>query len=412
MSRNVTKSLVIASFGTLIEYYDYALFSLFLPFLAPVFFPAKSAYDALIMGFYAILIASVARPLGGLFFGYIGDRYGRKISLVISLYGIALATLFIGILPSYAQIGVSAAIVLTIVRSVQLFCYGGEYSGAGIYVVELAKSKNTAFIGALLSAMALVGSVVAAIVGIILTSVNKTDPNWRLGFILGGVVGLIAIYFRRGMTESVSKHELIKSPSLLSILKSQPRALFAGFCIGGFITVPFTTVLTFINPVLKTKDLMNAMQFMQFQFVLSTIAVITLVTAGFFADKLSPIKVMRTASILLIILAWPLGMLLDSSNLYFILGTEIVLVVINEILLGPSNAYLKQIFPINCRYRGVAFSFCLGMAVLGGLTPIVENSLYQITGYLQSVAIWLVFISGLTCIAFSLAKPLPQLEIS
>lgn len=411
MSKNVSKSLVIASFGTLIEYYDYALFSLFLPFLAPVFFPAKSAYDALIMGFYAILIASIARPLGGLFFGYIGDKYGRKTSLVISLYGIALATLFIGILPSYAQIGVSAAILLVLIRSIQLFCYGGEYSGAGIYVVELAKSRNVALIGAILSAMALVGSVLAAVVGMILTHINKIDPNWRLGFILGGVVGLIAIYFRREMTESVSKHELVKSPSLLSIFKNQPRALFAGLCIGGFITVPFTTVLTFINPVLKTKGLMSSMQFMQLQFALSTIAVITLVSAGFFADKLSPIKIMRAASILLVLVAWPLGMLLDSSNLYFVLGAEIALVVINEILLGPSNAYLKQIFPVDCRYRGVAFSFCLGMAIFGGLTPVVENYLYQTTGYLQSVALWLIFVSGLTCLAFSLVKPLQQSKI-
>jgi MHS family proline/betaine transporter-like MFS transporter len=153
------------------------------------------------------------------------------------------------------------------------------------------------------------------------------------------------------------------------------------------------------------------MQFMQLQFALSTIAVITLVSAGFFADKLSPIKIMRTASVLLVLLAWPLGMLLDSSNLYFVLGAEIALVVINEILLGPSNAYLKQIFPVDCRYRGVAFSFCLGMAIFGGLTPVVENYLYQTTGYLQSVALWLIFVSGLTCLAFSLVKPLQQSKI-
>jgi MHS family proline/betaine transporter-like MFS transporter len=398
------KSLLIASLGTLIEYYDYALFSLFLPFLTPVFFPAHSQYDALVMGFYAILIASIARPLGGLVFGYIGDKFGRKVALVISLYGIAIATLMIGILPSYHVIGIWAMILLTLIRAIQMLCYGGEYSGAGIYVVELAKNNRPALIGALLTAMALVGSVVASLVGIAITSIDKVNPNWRIGFVIGGLMGLIAIYFRRSMTESIGEHERIQTPSFKQICVLYPKEIFAGICIGGFSTLPFTTVLTFINPWLKTNGYLDSLQFMQFQFLLSTIAVVTLVLAGFFADRYSPARVMKKGVLALLILTIPLAIMLESMNLYWIISAEIILVILNEILLGPSNAYLKQIFPVNCRYRGVAVSFCLGMSLVGGLTPVIENYLYKATGHLYSIAIWIIIISFLTLLSLNSVK--------
>ncbi len=393
---NMKKSIFIAALGTLIEYYDYAIFSMFLPFLAPTFFPANSAYDALIMGFYAVLIASIARPLGGIVFGAIGDRFGRRRALLISLYGIAAATLLIGFLPGFKSIGMTAMVILTLVRAVQMLCYGGEYSGAGIYVVELAKARYMSLVGAVLTAMALLGSVVASLVGMFLTWHNPASPNWRLAFILGGVVGLIAIYFRQGMTESVNHEDLAKRESLGKIIVTYPKQLFAGVCIGGFSTLPFTTVLSFINPVLKTKGYFSGFAFMSLQFALSSIAVIILISSGLIADRVTPAKVMRYASIALLILSIPLGFMLQSYSLWLIICAEVILVVLNELLLGPSNAYLKQLFPANCRYRGVAFSFCLGMSLVGGLTPLVENCLYKNSGYMASISVWLILISGLT----------------
>lgn len=400
---SLKKSLLVASLGTLIEYYDYSIFTMFLPFLAPTFFAAHSEYDALIMGFYAILIASIARPLGGMVFGVIGDKFGRKVALLCSLYGIAIATLLIGVLPGYATIGVWAMVILIAIRALQMLCYGGEYSGAGIYVVELANGKNVSLIGAILTAMALVGSVVASLVGMGLTALSSGHPNWRIAFIIGGVFGLSAIYFRRGMTESLNHSELDNHASLGSIFKNYPKQIFAGVCIGGFSTVPFSTVLAFINPVLKTKGYLSGFGFMSLQFALSTIAVIILLTSGLLADKLTPLKVMRRATIWLIILSVPLGLMLQSMTIWLIIAAEITLVVINEFLLGPSNAYLKQLFPANCRYRGVAFSFCLGMSLFGGITPVVENWLYQTSGFMASISLWLILVSSLTYLALILA---------
>ncbi len=232
--------------------------------------------------------------------------------------------------------------------------------------------------------------------------------NWRIGFVIGGLMGLIAIYFRRSMTESIGEHDRIQTPSFKQICVLYPKEIFAGICIGGFSTLPFTTVLTFINPWLKTNGYLDSLQFMQFQFLLSTIAVVTLVLAGFFADRYSPARVMKKGVLALLILTIPLAIMLESMNLYWIISAEIILVILNEILLGPSNAYLKQIFPVNCRYRGVAVSFCLGMSLVGGLTPVVENYLYKATGHLYSIAFWIIIISFLTLLSLNSVKRTDQ----
>ena len=129
------KSFIGAAIGTLIEYYDYILFITFIPILSPVFFTADSAYQSLVKGYVVLLIATIARPLGGLFFGYFGDTLGRRKALLGSMYGIAIATFVMGIVPGYATLGIWACVIIIIAKSVQLFCFGGEYNGAGIYVV-------------------------------------------------------------------------------------------------------------------------------------------------------------------------------------------------------------------------------------------------------------------------------------
>lgn len=394
------QSVFVAALGTMLEYYDYAIFSIFLPIIAPVFFPARSRYDALVMGFYAVLISSIARPLGGIIFGMIGDKWGRKTALLISLYGIALATLCIGFLPGYLILGTSAMIILTLIRSIQMICYGGEYSGAGIYVVELANGYKEGIAGSVVSAMALVGSVMASVVGIIITMINKDNPAWRWAFILAGIIGIIAVLFRRHMIESVRSDQLVDNTPFRQLFLFYPYQLLASACIGGFITLPFTTVLSFINPMLVTQGYFNNFQFMLLQFSLSLIAVIVLLASGIAADKYTPQKIMRFAATGLILLGLPLSFMLDSQNIILILIAEISLIIINEMLLGPSNAYLKSIFPTEVRYRGIAFSFCLGMALVGGFTPIIEHFLFVHTGTLTALSVWLIFISSLTLFSF------------
>jgi MFS transporter, MHS family, proline/betaine transporter len=387
------KSFFGAAIGTMIEYYDYALFSMFLPILAPIFFPAESAYQSLVKGYFILLLSMIARPFGAALFGFLGDTLGRRKALLLSLYGIAFATLLIGITPSYADWGIYSTIIVILAKSLQIFCFGGEYNGAGIYVVEHAQHKNEALIGGLLAAMTLVGSLIASVIGVILTMSNMPAWSWRFAFILGGIFGVLGIFYRKNLAESPHFTAADKQQKKLShLVKLYPKELLAGIFIGGFATAPYTTAITFVAPVLMTKAIITSHQFMLIQTILITLAILTAIGAGWIADKKSPAKIMHYACVLLIFLPYPLLSLIDHSNLYSMVCALAGLIVIDEIFLGPSNAYLKNLFPMQYRYRGSSISFCLGMSLVGGLTPVIENYLYQLTNHFASAAIWLAFI--------------------
>lgn len=393
------KYFIAAATGTMVEYYDYAIFSLYLPIIAPLFFPAETAYGSLIKGYWILLLTALARPLGGLFFGYIGDRYGRRKALLTSMYGIALATTAIGVIPSYLSIGIAATLFVIVAKTIQLFCYGGEYNGAGIYVVEHARGVREGLAGSLLAAMNLMGSLLAAIIGLCTALPFLPTWTWRVAFILGGIVGLIGILYRKQMVESPDFKPLDPvRHSTGKLLKHFPLQLFTGFCIGALATVPYTTVLVFITPVLVTDGYFSNFQFMLIETITAIAAVTTLVLVGYLADWLSPARVMRFACWMLFILALPLLWLIDNGNTTGKVFAMIIFVILNELFLGPSNAYLKNLFPAAFRYRGTSLSFCLGMAILGGITPLVDSYLYQFSHHFNGLAIWLMFTVALNLI--------------
>ncbi len=387
------KAFLGAAFGTMVEYYDYALFSLFLPIIAPLFFPADSAYHSLVKSYFLILLAMIARPFGGALFGYLGDVFGRPKALLTSMYGIALSSFVLGILPTYSTIGVWAIVIILLAKTIQAACFGGEYNGAGIYVVEHATTQREGWAGGLLSAIMLCGGLAASFIGILLTYPFMPNWSWRIAFILGGFLGIVGILYRKNLTPS--PHFIpanLKQHSFITLVKKFPEELLAGIFIGGIATALYTTVILVILPILTTKGYLTTHQFMWIVSVLNLFAVLTLMSAGSMADRISPIRVMRFACLLLVIFSYPLLSIIDKGNLFITIIAMIGIIAINEIFLGPSNAYLKSIFPMQFRYRGSSISFCIGMSLLGGLTPIIDNYLYHISGKFSLIACWLIFL--------------------
>jgi len=393
------KSFFGAAIGTLVEYYDYALFNTFIALIAPLFLPAETIYQSLIKGYFLILITAIARPFGGLVFGYLGDAVGRRNALLTSMYGIAFATFMIGFTPSYFTIGIFATIILFTAKTIQLFCFGGEFNGAAIYVIEHAQNKHEGLMGGLIAAITLVGSLLASLIGWILTLKGMPVWSWRIAFIIGGTIGIFGIFYRKNMLDPPKFIQAnLQNHRFLILLKHYPKELIVGFFIGAYATIPFTTVIVFINPVLMSKGYFTNHTLMFFQVLLSFFGIFSLIAIGALSDKISPVKIIRISCLLLILFSYPLLYLVDHGNIFGIFIAEISFIFINEILLGAANTYLKNLFPMQYRYRAISFSFCLGMSVLGGLTPLVESSLYKLSGHFSIIYLWLSLISiGTLC---------------
>lgn len=397
------KSFISAAFGTIVEYYDFALFSIFLPIISPYFFPASTKYESLVKGYGILLLAVVTRPLGGIIFGHIGDLLGRRRALGLSMLGIAISTLTIGFTPTYQSIGVWSIVIIMLAKIIQSFCFGGEYNGAGIYVVEHANNHREGLIGSLLTAIAVFGSMLASLSAVITSLDFMPTWSWRLAFIFGGIIGVLGIFYRKNLLESPHFNP---APSqkfpLINLFKLFPKELMAGFFIGGFSTMPLTTVVVFINPVLMINGYFSENHIMLLQTFLLFIGFIALIISGQLSDSKSPLTIMKWGALFLTLLAFPLLKAIDSGTFYIIIFAEIAIVLLNEMLLGPSNALLKNIFPMKYRYRGSSLSFTLGMAVIGGLTPIIESALYSNTKSFTSIAIWPIFIALATYISLAL----------
>lgn len=387
------QSYIGAAIGTMIEYYDYALFAIFLPLIATQFFPGKDAYEALSNGYYILMISMIGRPFGGAIFGHIGDMIGRPRALLLSMYGIAITTFIIGITPTYQSIGIWAIVIIVISKFFQLACFGGEYNGAGIYVVEHSKPNQEAFSGSALAAIMTSGSIFASLFGVLLTMDYMPSWSWRIAFFVGGLIGVFGVLYRKKLHESPQfKPADKKEHSLKNLVKLFPRQIIAGAFIGGFITIPFTTVLTFVNPVLMTKGFMTAHQLMWLQTLMIAIGVIVILITGKLSDHFSPRKVMLFGALSLTLFSYPLLLLIDQHSFFLLIFSSILFVTINDIILGPSNAFLKSIFPPEFRYRGSSLGFTLGMTILGGLTSPIENALYHATGSFAAASLWLIFI--------------------
>jgi MHS family proline/betaine transporter-like MFS transporter len=191
LARQRTRAVGAGIAGQILEWFDYAIYGTLAPVLSPVFFPAKDPVVSILLTLLVFGVGFVMRPLGSVVFGHVGDKHGRKIALAWTIGLMAVATASIGFIPSYASIGIAAPIILTGCRLIQGLATGGEWGASTAFLVEYAKSKGRGFLGSWQQAGAVVGFMVGALVGFILTSTlskaSLTAWGWRIPFTVGSV---------------------------------------------------------------------------------------------------------------------------------------------------------------------------------------------------------------------------------
>ncbi len=372
------KVIISGMIGNGLEWYDYALYGHFAALISRHFFPAGDPKVALIATFGIFAAGFLMRPIGAMFFGYIGDKYGRKNALALSILLMAIPTACIGLLPTYEMIGIYAPILLTLIRLVQGVAIGGEFGGSIVYLVEHSGEKHRNLIGStsIISMLigVLFGAAISTFLAEIMTDENFNNYGWRIPFILGLFIGLVGLYIRTSLSESPvfldakETGHLCDKPISETFRTNLPELLLA---IGVYlaVTIPFYLQTVFMNSFM--------VKFLGFQvsdaLLINTISLLTmmLVTpiSAWLCDKYDREIILKLTCVAYICFAIPFINLLNEHTFASALAAQVIFSVIVGFYLAPIPTLLSDIFPTKTRYTGMSLSCNLSAAVFGGTTP-------------------------------------------
>ncbi len=375
--------------GNMLEYFDFFIFAHFSFLLAPKFYPSiNPLYDAIIGGFF-FAIGFLARPLGGYIFGRIADLDGRRRSLMFSVFGMAIPTLCVGLLPTYAEVGIVAPIALIICRIIQGMCVGGEFTNGGILLIENYGWSKAGTVCGLYNASGGMGSLLAIGCVAIATRPGMPEWAWRVPFIIAATLGVIAYYLRSFVRESMEFEAETKAQSgrdfkLLSTFHR--RYIYRAFCVGAvagvFIWIPLSYTSFYMTKILHIPLHIAAK--------MTVLAVVAhnIFTAllGWLSDRFGTQRTMIAACITQLVCIYPAFALLQEQQfaifqLIMILPAAMAYAVVHPLSLVD--------VPVLIRGRLSGFAFSAGLSIFAGLTPMITNTLTQLMdGSLAGVMIY------------------------
>jgi len=370
MTQPQRKKIIGAFMGTIVEYYDYSLYGFSASIIAAKFFPASDHLTNLTNVFAVYAIAYLSKPLGSIMFGRIGDIYGRKIALSITILGIAIPTMVIGLLPEYSSIGIISTSVLIVCRFMQSIFIAGEYDGAAIYVIEHLGDKYRATASAITRATGVLG----LLLGIALTNFFSShifpEWGWRIPFLLSFPLSLITIYYRKDMEETPVFKEAqlsrIKQVKLSNLIASQWRNILAVIFFAGGFGVTYQISIIFMKQYLPIILPASAIVISSFSVLLVLCFGLTMPLSGFLADRYGLMRVINYSLIGTIIACTVLIVAVK----YEMLNLSLAACLLLASSVAPFNALahsaIVRVFPIHQRYSGVSLGHTIGSMLMSG----------------------------------------------
>jgi metabolite-proton symporter len=418
------RRVVMASLiGTTIEWYDFFLYgSAAALVFNKLFFPEFDPLTGTLLAFATYALGFVARPVGGIVFGHFGDRIGRKRLLMLSLVLMGVATILIGLLPTYGQIGVLAPIGLIILRLVQGFAVGGEWGGAVLMAAEHGDAARRGFWASWPQAGVPAGNLLAAAVLAIMaaaqTEAEFLDWGWRVPFILSALLVIVGWYIRDKVAESpmfeaeIEAAEVPSKVPAMEVLRERPKALVlgAGLRLGENISYYILTVfsLTYLVDVSKeSRSLaLNAL------LIGAAVQFFAIPLLALLSDRIGRRPVYALGAFGLAIWSFVMFGLLGSGDNVSIILALVVGLVLHGAMYGPQAAFITELFPTRIRYSGVSIAYQLTSIVAGSLAPIIALWLYKQYGSATPVAIYVAAACVISGISALLALESRGLELA
>ncbi|MGH7547203.1 MAG: MFS transporter [Gemmatimonadales bacterium] len=402
--QELRRVVVAAAVGNVIEWYDFYIFGSLAAILSVQFFEKSNPVAALLSTVALFSIGFLIRPLGALVFGRIGDLVGRKYTFLITLSGMGLSTAMIGVVPSYASIGLTAAFLLFFLRLVQGLCLGGEYGGAITYVAEHVSDEKRGYYTGWLQTSPTLGIVLSLAVIIGTRQALGTEAfnawGWRIPFILSLLLVAVAIYIRLRLQETPifqaikAKGQTAVNPWREAFLSSNLKyVLIATIIVIGEGCVWYSSqfwALYFLQTV-KQVDVLASSLIVGAALLIATP---TLVLCGWLSDKIGRKPIILTGFFLAAVTYYPLylalGKYAEPGSINYPMAILIVALLVSYVGMayGPIAAFLAEYFPARIRYTSVSVPYHIGNGWGGGLVPIITTSAYLSTGSLAAALIY------------------------
>ncbi|MQA80547.1 MAG: MFS transporter [Streptosporangiales bacterium] len=407
------RSVAAGAIGVWVHWFDWAVYAYMSTTIATVFFPTQDATAGLLAVFAVFAVSFAIRPIGGLIFGTLGDRIGRRRTLVFVIILMSAATLAVGFLPSYASVGIAATVLLVVTRLIQGLAAGGEFGSAATFLAEYSPRKRRGFGVSWLECSSLAGFLSASLAVFVLSSVLSesavTSWGWRIPFLLAAPMGIIGLYIRLKLDDTPEFKALVKADQ---IARSPLKELFAqnkrqllqmtGIEILQHIT--FYTVVVYMLTY-QTEELgLGAGDAAMSATVTSLVAMVLVPIFGGLSDRIGRKPLTMASAVGFVVLSIPLFLLMTLDSVAVAVLTHVLLGVLLALILSTHAVAMSEIFPTRVRQSGLSIGYNVTAAVFAGTVPYLLTYLISATGNSFMPAFYLV-LAGAVGIVTTLTLP-------
>ncbi|MCD2466630.1 glycine betaine/L-proline transporter ProP [Streptomyces sp. NPDC056202] len=396
----VKRAVKAASLGNAMEWFDFGIYAYLAVTLGHVFFPSGNDTVQLLSSFATFAVAFLVRPLGGMVFGPMGDRLGRKKVLALTMILMAVGTFAIGLIPSYASIGFWAPVLLILFRMLQGFSTGGEYGGASTFIAEYAPDRRRGYFGSFLEFGTLAGYVAAAGLVTALTTWLGSDTmeawGWRVPFLVAGPLGLVGLYLRLRLDETPAFQKLESDSArasdaadavetstkgdLAKIFRQQWPTLILCIALVGAYNITDYMLLSYMPTYLSDELGYSETHGLLILLLVMVLLMLVITQVGRLSDRFGRKPLLMAGMLGFFFLSLPAFLLIGQGGIPAITAGMVMLGLSLVCLLGTMSAALPALFPTDVRYGSLSVGYNLSASLFGGTTPLVITALIGATG--------------------------------
>jgi len=398
-AKTIRRKLYLAGLvGEIMEWFDFTVYGFFALVIAKNFFPAENHFISLVAAFAAFAIGFLMRPLGAFFFGYIGDRYGRKKVLTTSMFLMAFPSLVIALTPTYDTIGIFAPVILVLMRMLQGLSVGGEHTGSIIYLAELSDYRKRAFSAAVPFIGTILGVLAGSLVGVGISAFFPHESivawAWRIPFAMGVLIAFVGVMIRKHLPESQGTEEPPEVMPVAEVFQKHLAPFVKVLLINLPFAVGFYTIFIY-NPIWMQQFLHDSKQYtLEINSLALFMAMLSVPVSALLSNRFGRKTVLLYTTGGLTLFSWPLYRLMLSDLPFHTLAGQGILAIFIGFFMGTIAVVMVELFSRNIRVSAVSIAYNISFAIFGGITPMIATWLIHTTHNNLSLA-WYLSLSAL-----------------